>query len=345
MRNFLLFTIFFILSFTVYPQASPEQLIRKGVSLHDKGKYREAISAYEEALKINPNSMPATYEMALTYLHLKEHDNALRYSTKVINANYLPLLVDAYCVKSSALAELGKYDDSINLLYEGLKRCGEEYLLHYNLGLSFFRKKDLRSAIIHLSKAIETDTTHPSSFLLYAYAQNDSDMWIQSFFAFHFFLLLEPNTSRSKDAFTEMYDILISEPEPTSPRLYPEDGIDRKMLYEFIKQNKPESDNPETHFVFFVEVTRKIILTLGQMQNDSRRGLLWDFFVPIYTEILGSGYMDVYCRYISVSYFPASLEWWNNNTDKVDRFISWFEEGQGEPTTMDEYGEYGDEED
>ncbi|GAB6012862.1 tetratricopeptide repeat protein [Viscerimonas tarda] len=328
MRYILLLIIFSLTAISVYPQASSEKLMRKGVSLHDQGKYTEAISYYQQALQINPGSMSAIYEMSLSYLHLKDYDNALKYSTKVINANFLPLLVDAYCVKSSALAELNKYDQSIKLLTEAIERCGDEYLLHYNLGLSYFKKKDLRLAVSHLGKAIEIDTTHPSAFLLYAYTLNDSGKWLQALFSFHFFLLQEPNTERSKEAFNEMYDILTMDLPSDSPKLEEEDGIGRRIIYDYMQKNRPATDDPARKFLFIENVTKKMILTLSQMQDESQKGLLWDFFLPIYSEILASGYIDVYCHYISVSQFPSSLEWWNKNTDKVDQFISWFEGGQ-----------------
>lgn len=338
-KSLIIITLFFI-SIQIFPQISSDKLIRKGVSLHDKGKYREAISYYEQALASNPNSMSATYEMSLSYLYLKDYNNALKYSTKVINANFQPLLIDAYCVKSSALADLNKVEDAIKLLNQAVDRCGDEYLLHYNLGLSYFKINNLKMAIAHLRKAIEIDTTHASAFLLYAYALNDSDKWIQSFLSFHFFLLLEPNTDRSRDAFSEMMDILMADLPANSPKLLPEDGIDQKKLYEFIVNNRPKDDNLEAQFIFFQEMTKKTVLVLNQMQDESKRGLLWDFFVPIYSEILASGYIDTYCRYISVSYFPKSLDWWNKNTAEVDKFITWFEDGQGEGNSLEE--EYGD---
>lgn len=330
-------------SFVAYAQPSSDKLIRKGVSLHDRGRYNDAISYYQQALKANPSSMSATYEMSLSYLMLKDYDNALKYSTKVINANFKPLLIDAYCVKSSALSEMNKQEQSIKLLNEALERCGDEYLLHYNLGLSYFKTKNLKLSIFHLQKAIEIDTTHPSAFLLYAYALNDSERWVQSFLSFHFFLLLEPNTDRSKDAFGEMYDIITRKINNGSPLLTPEDGIDRQKLYDQLRNIQPKVEDQRFQYAFFEQASRHIFFTLGQMQDDTRKGLLWDFFVPIYSEILESGYFDTYCRYVSVSYFPVSLEWWSNNTTKVDGFISWFEDGQG--TTSDDNEDFGDDSD
>ncbi len=339
--------IFFLLftTLTIYAQPSSDKLIKEGVALHDKGRYKEAIACYEEALKVNPTSMSAVYEMSLSYLHLKDYDKALKFSTKVITANFQPLLMDAYIVKGTVLANQAKIADAINTLNEALERCGDEYLLHFNLGLCYFNNKNNRMAVLHLRKAIEIDATHPSAFLVYAYALNDLGRWAQSFYSFHFFLLLEPNTERSKDAFGEMYDIINANLENAPTKLSPEDGVNRQQIYDLIKKKKPRAKDAVSQYTFFVEASKSIFFTLGQMQNDSQSGLLWYFFVPTYDEILGSGHFDIYCRYISVSYFPESLAWWNKNKTQVDNFIEWFENGQGTSDTEADYGDDSDIED
>ncbi|MFV0418748.1 MAG: tetratricopeptide repeat protein [Dysgonomonas sp.] len=342
MKNVLI--IFFLLFSTliIYAQPSSDKLIRQGVALHDKGQYKEAISSYEQALKINPSSMSAVYEMSLSYLQLKDYDKAIRNSTKVITANFQPLLVDAYIVKGTALAKQDRIGEAIRLLKEALEKCGDEYLLHFNLGLCYFNNKDNEMAVQHLRKAIEIDATHASAFLLYAYALNDLGRWIQSFYSFHFFLLLEPNTERSKDAFGEMYDIINAKLEVGSSKLSPEEGVDKKYIYDLLQQKKTGATDNISQYKFFTEASKLMFFTLGQMQNDSQSGLLWYFFVPTYEELLGSGHFDTYCRYVSVSYFSESLAWWENNKTEVDNFIEWFEHGQG---NMDDEAEYGDDSD
>jgi len=324
-----IFTLFILSTLLLNAQPASDKLIRRGVAMHDRGRYKDAISFYQQALKLNPSSMAATYEMALSYLMLKDYDNSLKFSTKVINANFRPLLVDAYCVKSTALADSGKLPLAIQLLSEALKKCGDEYLLHYNLGLCYFKSKELNLSLYHLQKAIEIDTTQPSVFLLYAYALNDSGRWIQSIFSFHFFLLLEPNTDRAKDAFGELYDILTQDLPSDSPRLTTEDGVDTKVIYEYLRKIQPKSQDQHFQYAFFEQASKYVFFQLNELQDDNRKGLVWDFFVPIYNEILQSGYFDTYCRYVSSSYFPVSFQWWKTNTQKVDGFIEWFEDGQG----------------
>lgn len=311
-----------------YAQAPVDKLIRQGVSLHDKGKYADAVACYRAALDLMPNSMPATYEMSLSYLWLKDYANAIQYSSEIIRAGYEPLLTDAYIVKSTALAESKRLDECIELLNEAIERCGDEYLLHFNLGLTYFNQKNNKMAIEQLQKAIEIDATHSSAFLMYAYALNDSGEWLKSFLAYHFFLLLEPNTERSKEAFSDMMDIISANIPVDSPLLLPEDGVNRKLIYNNIKSKQPISTQPILQYKFFVDASRLIFFTLSELEANEKNNLLWDFFVPTYNEILNSNYFDVYCRYVSVAAYPESLEWWNSNKEKVDDFIDWFERGK-----------------
>lgn len=343
MKSTIIIFLLSLITLTIQGQASSDKLIREGVSLHDRGRYKDAIARYEQALKINSTSMSAVYEMSLSYLQLKNYDKAISLSSKVIETSFQPLLMDAYIVKGTALANKGKLNEAIRLLNEAVDRCGDEYLLHFNLGLCYFNTKNNKMAVSHLRKAIEIDATHASAFLLYAYALNDLGQWVQSFYSFHFFLLLEPNTARSKDAFGEMLDMLNAKLDAGSPKLVPENDVDRKYIYEAIQKVRTGATDDVSQYNLFVEASRQVFTILSQKQNDTQSGLLWFFFVPTYDEILNSGHFDTYCRYVSVAYFSESLKWWEDNKTEVDNFIEWFEHGQSDSDMEDV--EYGDDSD
>jgi len=136
-KTTIVFLLFSLLVNSAFAQKSEQTLIEEGIELHDKGQYQDAIKKYSEALKINPKSTIATYEMALSYLKLKKYKDASKYSSIVINSNDKSLSVGAYCVKSEALAEMGDVDKAIDWLKEGLAKNGDDYLLHFNLAINY----------------------------------------------------------------------------------------------------------------------------------------------------------------------------------------------------------------
>lgn len=349
-------------------QDSIQSLIEKGIEHHDAREYKQAIENYKEALKIDPNSMFATYEMALSYLALRDYKSALLFSSKVIDSKDKDLLVGAYGVKGESLAEMGKVDEAIRLLEKALRENGSDYYLHFNLALNYFNKGDLDKTILQADKALGLNKSQSGPYLLLAYALNDKQIWVQSILSFHIFLLMEPDSHRSKNAFEEMLQIMQvkeSSEEPVErsfiqqqlqrkihpqdssnvskkviPPLTPIHGINRELVYRSIENtkdslkaiqqetNQNDNDSLENNlYTTFKEVTRTLFTVLSKENDGTKNEFIWNFHVPIATKILNSPYFDTYCRYISVAYFPESLQWWENNQDSAAKFVRWFEKG------------------
>mgnify|MGYP001194413434 FL=1 len=62
-------------------------------------------------------------------------------------------------------------------------------------------------------------------------------------------------------------------------------------------------------------------------EKDSDDGF-WAFYYPFFKSINNSKYYEAFCRYISVSYYPESLQWWEENNDEAKSFVNWFEKGE-----------------
>ncbi len=357
MRKSIIFIIFIIFFFSpaVHGQnKSVQELIREGVALHDTGEYKKAIKKYNEVLKLEPKSVQAIYEMSLSYLALKEWQNASKFSTDVINSNNKSLSSGAYAVKSEALAEMNRVDEAITLLEEGLKKNGDEYLLHFNMALNYYKKRDTDNALNHIKKAIDLDKSHSGAFLLNAYALNDKGLWVQSILSFQMFLLLEPDSKRSKNAFEEMLRTMriktAAEPversfiqqqmmrnQPGSvlhpdeiPPLTIEDGLNRNFIYHAIIttiDSLEATPEEEDEFTVFKTVNKEIMKVLTRESKGIKEGIFWTFYIPFFSHIAQSNFYDTFCRYISVSYYPESLEWWQQNPEAAENFVIWFEKG------------------
>jgi len=342
-----------------------KELIEKGIKHHDAREYKQAIESYKEALKIDPNSMFATYEMALTYLELRDYRNASVYSKKVIESKNKDLLVGAYGVKSESLAQTGKVDQAIKLLEEAIRKHGNDYYLHFNLALNYFNKGNLDKTIFHVDNALNLSKSQSGAYLLSAYALNDKHIWVQSILSFHIFLLMEPDSHRSKNAFEEMLQVMqvkesTEKPversfiqqqlqrkiNPTdtnasinnTPPLDLVDGLNRELIYHAIENTKDSlraipQDSLEIDsltsplYITFKEVTRTLFSVLNDENDGTKNGSIWNFYIPITSKILESEHFDTYCRYISVAYFPESLKWWENNQESAAKFVRWFEKG------------------
>lgn len=355
MKKIYILLLFILFYPPLYAQKSEQNLITEGVNLHDSGEYQKAIEKYQQALSVNPKSQQAIYEMALSYLELKDYEKASEYSTQVIDADDKNLSMLAYCVKSEALTEMNQTDKAIELLKEAIRKHGDHYLLHFNLALNYYKINDTGNTLSHVKKAIDLNKSNSDAFLLNAYALNDVGLWVQSILSFQMFLLTEPDSQRSKNAFEEMLQTMRIKPASEKPversfihqqlyrnpsaihpdRIPPltiEQGLNRNYIYHAITTTldslKTHNEEPDL-YTTFTEVN-KAVLTVLEKENDGtkEKNAFWTFYVPFFSHILHSDYFETYCRYISVSYFPESLEWWNNNKAKAEDFLNWFENGE-----------------
>lgn len=354
------FIAFIIVAFLFHGYSQVQQpeiksLIQEGVALHDQGEYEHAIEKYRDALKLQPNCPQATYEIALSYLAMKDFEKASEFSTAVINTNDKQLSPGAYAVKSEALVEMGHLDEALALLHEGLGKFGDEYLLHFNMAVNYYKKDDMDKTLEHVKKAIDLDKSHSGAFLLYAYALNNKGLWVQSILSMQMFLLLEPDSNRSKNAYEEMLQTMrIKKTGPPVERsfirqqmmrnsgitlLHPEeipplsiqDGLNRNLVYHAITVTLDSIQSPpaaENEFVQFKAVNRAIMKVLQKESlKNGKQGIFWTFYVPFFSHIEQSSFYDTFCRYISVSYYPESLEWWQQNRKAAENFVVWFEKG------------------
>ncbi len=356
-KKHLLIIIYIVIVGTVFGQGNPVQtLIREGIVLHDSAQYVEAIEKFESALKLNPKSALALYELSLTHLEMKNYDKALEYSTQVINLNEKNLLVGAYSVKSQALTESGNVSQAIRLLKEGLTQIGESHQLHFNLALDYYKLNETEDALKHITRAIELDKTNSGAFLLSAYIWRDKGMWVRSVFSFQMFLLLEPDSRRSRNAFSEMLEAMFitekgekpversfvqmqlgdksNNVEKDVPPLAPNAEIYRDKITTLVKSTvetlRKESDDIDS-FRTFLEVNKVLIGALDHNIDDAKNeDGFWNFYYPFFNSILNSNYYETFARYISVSYFPESLEWWEENRQEAQNFINWFEKGDSD---------------
>lgn len=255
-------------------QVSVQELIEKGIEHHDAREYKQAIENYEEALKIDPESMIATYEMALSYLALRDYKNASKYSTKVIESKEKDLLISAYGVKSESLAETGKVDEAINLLENALIRSGNDYYLHFNLALNYFNKGDLDKTIYHVDNALNLNKSQSGAYLLSAYALHDKQIWVQSILSFQVFLLMEPDSHRSKNAFEEMLQVMqITE--------FAEKPIERSFMQKQLQRHTNENDSSASEKIIppltmINGINRELVYNAIENTKDSLNSLFSD---------------------------------------------------------------------
>jgi tetratricopeptide (TPR) repeat protein len=347
-----------LLVFTVsFPAAAQEnagssalevdRLMSAGIEYHDNGDYDKAIECYEKALKLAPDVPGIYYELALSYLYKENPEEALRYSQQGINLAAAQGMEDnlsgLYDLKGSALDDLGRREEAVEVYLEALNRFDvNDTRLYYNLGLTYYRMGERDKARDSLAQSLINDPFHPSSNFLLGKICYEQGRKSQSLYCLSYFLLLEPHTERSGEAYSTMEQLMSgSEDGITVSDAGNFTAFDIMISLLFIDDKKPAGAGPESsgaadrtlspdeRFMeklgaFFSAGQAPLVQSLRQTENHyPADDLWWEFYAPFFSRLVESGHFETFCHYIGMSVSSESTTWLGGNEEKIEALFEW----------------------
>jgi tetratricopeptide (TPR) repeat protein len=309
--------------------AQENNFITEGIKMHDKGDYTGAIEFYKKALQSDKNSIQACYEMASSYLALKDYPNAIKYADKVITRN-LNYVDQAYILKGSALDLSGKKLEAIKIYKLALKKYNKNHLLYYNLALTSFNLKNYKDAEDALINALKLNPLHASSHFLLGMSMLVQEKRAQSILALYNFLLLEPRSKRSASALLALEDEWknAGNVNPATKAIAgkkPDDEFGTATLMmdmlEAAKKNEANKNKPA--ITLFAENTNTLFNILGEEKKD-KKSFWWNFYVDYFYTLASNHHTEALCYYINQSKGDAYDVWLKDNLPKMEALSEWF---------------------
>lgn len=325
-----LFFIFSSLLTNACAQQTQNNFVIEGIKMYDKGDYEGALEMYTKALISNPASVYAKYEIASTYLQLKDYANALKYSEKVIAANK-DYVDQAYIVKGSALDYLLKPVEAANTYRQAIKRYPKNHLLYYNLALTSFNLKDYKVTDEALVKSLKLNPLHASSHFLLGLSMTTQGKRVQGILALYNFLLLEPKSKKS----VAVLETLENEwknrnakakttPKATQATKEEDEFYTAGLMLDLLESSKKnEANKNKPALVLFAENTNTFFIILGESKKD-KKSFWWNFYVDYFYTLASNHHTEALCYYITQSKVGVYEEWLKNNLKTMEAFSDWY---------------------
>ncbi|MCR9170897.1 MAG: tetratricopeptide repeat protein [bacterium] len=332
-RNHLLLLLVFI-SFTSFSQ-TVDEYIKTGIEYHDAQKYEDAIAAYEKALEIDSKNQLANYEMALTYFTMSDYDNAIKYADAAIKTDG-DNTVPAYILKGSALDNDGRTDESIKTFKKAIKKTGGHYLLHYNLGLNYYKIGEREMCEEQMVAAIDDNPSHNTSHLLLGLIHDEMGHKVQTVLALCFFLYLEDDTERSKMANETLMAAIGAnvEQDPDKPNTI-NIGLTGDADSEFMAaelmismmeaQRLSEENEDKTEEMIFQENLTSFFGVMGELKEEGAEGIWWNLYTDTFYALSQSEHMEAYCNVIRQSNDEEAGQWLKENVEAEKALDEWFQ--------------------
>lgn len=348
MARVIVATFLLLFYFASFAQSDAlKNIVREGIALHDAHKYEEAIARYQEALTLDSVSSLVHYEMALTYYHMKQYEKAI-FHAKVAIDQKDDIALSGIIVMGSALDDTGRTKESVELYKKALEKYPNEYLLLFNYAISSLRLNQRDEAERALIKGASINLGHASSHLRLGYIQKDKGDRIRSLLCLYFFLMLEHDTERAADAYSQLTELFykgVKRDHENPNNIIVNLSSDAsggfgssELMLSMIAATSLEKNKDKNEFERFAADTQSFFQILGELkENESKKKKgkkkgkeptpsadLWNYYVEFFYELSKAGFTEVLCYRAAVaSNHEIPAKWVEANQEKIELFYLW----------------------
>ncbi|MDD4651253.1 MAG: tetratricopeptide repeat protein [Methanothrix sp.] len=168
-----------------------EAWLNKGEILHDQGKYDEALKAYDEAIRLDPDYASAWNYKGETLDSQGKYDEALKAYDEAIRLD--PDYALAWNNKGYALSELGKYDEAIKAYDEAIRLDPDYAFAWSNKGATLDSQGKYDEALKAYDEAIRLDPDYALAWNNKGYALSELGKYDEAIKACDEAIRLDPN--------------------------------------------------------------------------------------------------------------------------------------------------------
>ncbi len=319
---------------------SPEELhnlLVKGASYHDEGNFDKAIQCYKIILKQEPNNENALHEIAYSTLTKGDLETADKYIERGIKLHG-SLLDSFYLQKANLLDMQHKPDKALKYYKKAEKLNSQNYLIPFNIAITYINKKEYENAQKYLLKALQLNPNHSSSHFYLALLYENKDKNIQAFLAYSRFCSIERQGERYEFAVQKIKRILnsnIKENKKNNSTVIninsllldkPDAYSSIELFFTLTKAVKLTKENKNlSSFDLMSQQFKSLLKYLSELDGDEKpNDAFWHIYTPYFFDLLTKNYV----KPLSVFMFntkenETARKWASANIDKINKFIEW----------------------
>lgn len=304
----------------------PDSLIQRGVRLHDKEEYKNAIAQYSKVSPSDPKYALALFETALSFSELKEYDSVIAYTTACIDINNIGYLEDAYVVRGAAYDNKKEFKKAQENYREALKLFPNNVRIHHHIGISHYLEEDYQKAIDVFKDVNIEYAGYIKNQLAIGEVAAKEGLLTQSYLAYTHAALYAMGTDRGLNILADM-DKLASKKYEDNPKgiTISASGDNFSEINELLKNQVALQDKYKINTEIDFPIIRQLHLLLSQLENyEPTDGYFDKYYVPYYKAVMKEGYfprlVELLCLNFNNSKVQSIIK---KNDAKISKFIEW----------------------
>ena len=302
-----------------------QSLTKEAVQLNKDGKYAAAVDKYTQALKLDPENIYANYGMAFSLLAADRGKEGIPYLQKVINSNS-SITIWAYDLLGSIYDKEHDSAKAIEAFKTGLKLDPKYQSIYYNLGLVYFRDRNYAEAEKCAIESMKLDPKHTGSQRVYALVCFHQNKRANALLGLCSFILLEPNTARTTEAFGNIQHILqggnLKMPAGTPLPVVDANSIALNNAISKAIADADKKKYPTPADQLTAELTN-IFTAVGQLADKQNADPVFKkYYADYFYQLAQSPNMPAFARMINWEN-PESAKWINEHPQYMNDFYGW----------------------
>ncbi|HXB40917.1 MAG TPA: tetratricopeptide repeat protein [Bacteroidia bacterium] len=309
---------------TLTPPINSGDIMEEAFKLSKEKNYNEAITEFLKIDENDTNYMVASIELANAYLSARRDSEAVVLADKFL-AEKNKYEENFYIVKGSALEDTGKFETAMKAYNEGLVKYPRSYLIYFNIGVSYLRKKDYPNAEKYLQKAVTVNPFHASSHFRLGLAAFQEGKLAPALLSFMFFLQLENTTQRGSDLVIFMEKILKKEVEPEGPIVAAGETDDFSDLEAIIKSKVALNGKYKSKIDLQYDFVKQLQLFLEKLSyNSGDKGFWMQTYVPFFTAVQKQNYFEDFMYYALKPLGNETInKWIDKHASSQKKYVDW----------------------
>lgn len=174
----------------------PNDPVQQALSLHQAGRYADAIQIYESIIINNPPDPRIYASIADAHFRLGNSSRALKYAVEALKLD--PNYSSGHLLLGTILGDMGDFVRAIRSYERVISLDQNNPYAYYNLGLIYYKKSDIKTAIEYLERARDLNPNDPKIWNNLGVAYYDNGKLTQASLAYSQALSLDPMYEAAK---------------------------------------------------------------------------------------------------------------------------------------------------
>jgi len=295
-----------------------DSLIREGIRLSNAGQNQQALSNYQQALKLDPYNAKALYQVGFL-LHSNARDQeAIPYLQKLSTASGT-YAVNGLNLLGSIYDNSKQPDKAIQTYQAAIKIDPQNRELFYNVAIAYYKEQKFPEAESSLASALKIDPTHALTHRMYALAAFHQGKNAVCILAFCNFLLLDPQSSQALEAYTNIERIFAGSAaiKVTKPGVYTYD----KYIVQAEVASKKAPTSADRTLIKFKTLFTLIGESAGKQTN---KDFFSSFYADYFYKLAQSDNMPAFSHMVSLSANKqVNSAWLTEHAQELGNLTNW----------------------